>query len=66
MLKDVFSLRWQGVGQPPWRRQGLEGTDNVTVQTEHSVTPSALRIVALALTSNTTNSEEVKGCARHY
>eukprot|EP00435_Cladocopium_sp_Y103_P036278 s278_g9.t1 len=28
----------EGVPPPPWRRQGLEGTDNVTVQTDHSVT----------------------------
>lgn len=27
----------EGVPPPPWRRQGLEGTDNVTVQTDHSV-----------------------------
>ena len=27
----------EGLQTPPWRRQGLEGTDNVTVQTDHAV-----------------------------
>ena len=26
-----------GAPPPPWRRQGLEGTDNVTIQTDHTV-----------------------------
>ncbi|OLP96072.1 hypothetical protein AK812_SmicGene21737 [Symbiodinium microadriaticum] len=27
----------EGAPAPPWRRQGVEGTDNVTVQTDHTV-----------------------------
>eukprot|EP00438_Fugacium_kawagutii_P018825 Skav221695 [mRNA] locus=scaffold1494:359289:359984:+ [translate_table: standard] len=27
----------EGTPPPPWRRNGLEGTDNVTIQTDHTV-----------------------------
>lgn len=40
----VLEKRTGGLQTPPWRRQGLEGTDNVTVQTDHAVPCSAITL----------------------
>ena len=33
---DSLTSSVEGTPAPPWRRQGLEGTDNVTIQTDHT------------------------------
>lgn len=42
LCMTVLEKRTGGLQTPPWRRQGLEGTDNVTVQTDHAVPCSAI------------------------
>lgn len=44
LCMTVLEKRTGGLQTPPWRRQGLEGTDNVTVQTDHAVPCSAITL----------------------